>query len=235
MAPVVSFAAANGPWLLQIPHTPQYSGASFPGGIVFGPKSLVRRARLPRSPRRELLGQLPRYSRGAEIGVWRGDFSAVLLRTVRPSELHLIDPWQFETGNEYGGPKGRAWYAGSRAKSQEDMDAICDGVRRRFAEQIDAGVVRLHRASSADVAARMPPGSLDWAYIDGNHLYEYVRADLDGFARVVRPGGLLAGDDFAVSGWYQDGVQRAVIAFLGAGGGELLYVNHSQFLIRLPD
>ena len=29
----------------------------------------------------------------AEIGVWRGDFAAVLLEKLEPSALYLIDPW----------------------------------------------------------------------------------------------------------------------------------------------
>jgi hypothetical protein len=54
-----------------------------------------------RGGRRFLLGLLPRGSVGAEIGVWRGDFSAWILRTVRPARLHLIDPWAFRSGGEY--------------------------------------------------------------------------------------------------------------------------------------
>ena len=46
--------------------------------------------RLP--PREFLLHSLPRNSVGAEIGVWRGEFSADIVRRVRPRRLHLIDP-----------------------------------------------------------------------------------------------------------------------------------------------
>src|SRR2546427_8949634 len=54
-----------------------------------------------------LFRMLPRGSVGAEIGVWKGDFSKLLLRRVRPSELHLIDPWLHVTDASYSG----AWYS----------------------------------------------------------------------------------------------------------------------------
>lgn len=42
--------------------------------------------------RRWLLELLPRDSEGAEIGVWQGNFSALILSVVGPRRLHLIDP-----------------------------------------------------------------------------------------------------------------------------------------------
>ena len=48
----------------------------------------TRRARA----RAALLRRLPARSTGAEIGVWKGDFSALILDTVRPARLYLVDP-----------------------------------------------------------------------------------------------------------------------------------------------
>lgn len=41
-----------------------------------------------------------------------------------------------------------------------------------------------------------PSDSLDWVYIDGNHEYEHVIADLEVFYRKLKSGGILAGDDY---------------------------------------
>ncbi len=46
-------------------------------------------------------------------------------------------------------------------------------------------------------AARLfPPGSVDFAFIDGDHQYESVLADLRAWWPKVKPGGLLAGHDY---------------------------------------
>ena len=188
-------------------------------------RSLPARFRYTRE-RARLLARLPRGSVGAEIGVWKGDFSARLLDAVRPSRLHLIDPWRFEeTGYE------RAWYGGALAKSQADMDAIHDSVLLRFAAEIATGTVVVHRATSADAAASLADSSLDWAYIDGNHLYDFVRGDLEAFAPKLRTGGLLAGDDYGSQGWWEDGVRRAVDEFVPRDDFEPVLLG-SQFLLR---
>jgi hypothetical protein len=129
---------------------------------------------------------------GVEIGVWRGDFSSRVLSVVRPARLHLVDAWTFESDSDYEG----AWYGGAVAKSQAEMDWIYGSVLRRFAQQIEAGLVFVDRGPSAQIGMQFDDGYFDWVYIDGNHLYEYVKRDLEVFAAKVKPGGLLAGDDY---------------------------------------
>ena len=88
----------------------------------------LRQAR-HRRERARLLQKLPKGSVGVEIGVWAGDLSAAILRTVQPARLHLLDPWAFAAEEGYE----QAWYGGARAGSQEQMDAVYDGVNERFA------------------------------------------------------------------------------------------------------
>jgi hypothetical protein len=175
-----------------------------------------------------LVGSLPTGSTGAEIGVWTGDFSSRLLHAVRPAKLHLIDPWQFEESDEYSD----AWYGGAVARSQADMDRVHEGVRARFATELASGVVEIHRAPSTEAAASFADGSLDWVYIDGNHLYDHVLADLQAFGAKVRPGGLITGDDFGLAGWWDDGVTKAVLDYARSGAAELELVLHQQFVLR---
>ena len=173
---------------------------------------------------------LPRASVGAEIGVWRGDFSARILRTVRPAKLHLIDPWAFMGGEAYRD----AWYGGKLAADQGAMDSIHDGVARRFAREIAAGVVDVHRSTSAEASSRFPAAYFDWVYVDGNHLYEAVRADLELFDPKLKADGLLAGDDYGLPGWWDDGVTRAVDEFVAAAGYEVVALASNQFVLRKP-
>lgn len=188
----------------------------------------LRQAR-HRRERARLLRRLPKHSVGVEIGVWAGDLSAAILRAVRPVQLHLLDPWAFAPDERYE----QAWYGGARAGSQAEMDEVYKRVLQRFETEIADGAVVIHRSTSAEAAAGFEDASLDWVYVDGNHLYEYVRADLELFAPKVRPGGLLAGDDYGAAGWWDDGVRRAVDRFLvtQAGAYEPVLLR-DQFLLR---
>jgi methyltransferase family protein len=188
----------------------------------------LRQAR-HRRERTRLLRRLPKGSVGVEIGVWAGDLSAAILRAVRPVRLHLLDPWAFAPDESYE----QAWYGGARAGSQAEMDEVYKRVLQRFETEIADGAVVIHRSTSADAAVGFEDASLDWVYVDGNHLYEYVRTDLELFAPKLRPGGLLAGDDYGAAGWWDDGVRRAVDSFLltQAGAYEPVFLR-DQFLLR---
>jgi hypothetical protein len=177
--------------------------------------------------RAELLNLLPEGSVGAEIGVWRGDFSARLLSFVRPARLHLVDPWKFETSSSYDGAR----YGGAVAKNQAEMDSIYETVLRRFAQEAETGVVVVHRGRSAQIGMQFDDAYFDWVYIDGNHLYEYVKRDLEVFATKVKPGGLLTGDDYGVRGWWEDGVTRAVDDFVAGSTCKPVRLRR-QFVLR---
>jgi predicted O-methyltransferase YrrM len=164
-----------------------------------------------RRPRWTVASKLPKNGVGAEIGVFRGDFSAQLLKLARPERIHLIDPWQ---------------------NKLSDGDALHDGVCRRFAGEIQRGTVVVHRAPSAEVATTLEP--LDWVYVDGNHSYENVSADLTGYFSLLKPGGIIAGDDYGVDGCsWGDGVRQAVDEFVRLHGLQAAIVGQ-QFIIEKP-
>jgi hypothetical protein len=189
----------------------------------------LRQAR-HRQERARLLRRLPKHSVGVEIGVWAGDLSAAILRVVRPTRLHLLDPWAFAPDEGYE----QAWYGGARASGQAEMDEVYERVLQRFETEIADRVVVIHRSASAEAAAQFEDASLDWVYVDGNHLYDYVWADLELFAPKVKPGGLLAGDDYGAVGWWDDGVRRAVDHFLvtKAGAYEPVFLRDQFLLLR---
>jgi len=173
---------------------------------------------------------MPRRSVCAEIGVFAGDFSERILAVVDPVRLHLIDPWRYEVGPEYDG----AWYGGAKGRSQDDMDCVYDAVCHRFAAPVLSGTVAIHRACSADAAATFDDAYFDWVYIDGNHRYEFVKADLEEYAPKVKPGGFIAGDDYRVAGWWEDGVTRAVDEFIRSSQCQVISTAANQFILRKP-
>jgi hypothetical protein len=180
-----------------------------------------------RRQRWTVVGSLPKGGVGAEIGTWKGDFAAQLLRRTRPSRLYLIDPWEYRHDPGYE----RAMFGDRTPGGQEKMDAIHDDVQRRFEREIAAGTVVVRRARSTDAAAGLE--ALDWAYIDGDHTYEAVLADLNAFYPLVKAGGMLAGDDYGMVGWWEDGVRRAVDEFAAERTCELLVLGN-QFCITKP-
>lgn len=177
-----------------------------------------------RDYRNFLLRVLPQRSAGCEIGVWQGDFSSEIVRTVRPSRLLLIDPWSFQP--EFAD----SWYGGALMKTQAEMDAVYERVHTRFAERSE---VEILRGKTSDVENRIGTAEFDWVYIDGNHEYSHVRLDLEFAQRVVKPGGLIVGDDYDRSAPGEPSpVTRAVHDYLRTGGAEMLWVCRHQFCLR---
>lgn len=149
--------------------------------------------------RRMMLEMMPKGGVCAEIGVWDGGFSEVILEITQPRKLHLIDPWVFQpdfSNSAFG-----------RKANVDAMERRYEGVRRKFLN--DARVV-IHREMSHEALSAMEDGSLDWVYIDGNHNYEVVSGDLELCLRKVRPDGVIAGDDFLWTSAEDRPVRRAV-------------------------
>ena len=177
--------------------------------------------------RRAVLELLPPGGAGAEIGVFEGDFAAAILQAARPRRLVLIDPWRASHDPDQAG----ALYA---AESGRDMEAIHEGVRARFAAEIAAGRVEVVRGTVADAEGLIADGALDFASIDGDHREAGVAADLAFALRKVRPGGVIALDDYHLGGWWGDGVHRAAHAALGQHPGalEILGVPGGRLVLR---
>jgi hypothetical protein len=140
--------------------------ALWPLPATLGPEH-VRRARLFEN-RVALLEMLPRGGVAAEMGCHKGNFSAHILDVTAPRKLHLID---YEA-------------------------AFLAAVRERYAKEIEAGVVEVHHGDTVATVDALPPGSLDWAYIDGDHSYRGAKRDLAAALRAVRPDGWIGLNDY---------------------------------------
>jgi len=184
--------------------------------------SLIR-GRAPQAKRESFLRDLPKGGICAEIGVWRGDFAEQMLRIVQPKQLHLVDPWEFMPSEPL------RWYGGALAKSQANMDDIALAVQTRFR---DDPRVTIHRVSSmAFFSDRNEP--LDLVYIDGDHSFEAVYADLHGAWPLIRPGGILGGDDYHLVQKGRQAVREAADQF-SAEVGIRVVVNYGQFIFKKP-
>ena len=178
-----------------------------------------------------LLEMMPRHSVCAEVGVYWGVFSRAILGIVHPKMLHLVDPWTFQCDplfacTLYGGEKGR---------NQEHMDSIYHYVVKKFARKKN---VTIHRACSLECVNQFPDNYFDWIYLDGDHRYECVVEELRQFYYKIKPGGFVAGDDYArpKNNWTGDGVTRAVDQILRDGIYEIVVIRPEahQFVLRKP-
>ncbi len=158
--------------------------------------------------RRELLELMPKGKLSIEIGVWKGEFSEILLEGLQPSKLVLIDPWGVQDDPEDG-----VSLAGARSK--KDMDRIYESVKDKYRDEIALGKVSVIRDFSVPAMAQFKDESIGFAYVDGDHSYEGVKADLKAILPKMMTGGVIMLDDYHRKGWWKDGVMRAFHEFLG--------------------
>ena len=178
-------------------------------------------------PKRAAIDMVAENGVGAEIGVHLGEFSSVILSLAKPRKLHLIDPWQHVADPTYKW----ALYGGENV-TQADMDARYQLVLNRFAGEIAAGAVEVHRQRSVDAAPLINDGELDFIYLDGDHTYEAVSQDLKAFFPKIRTGGLIIGDDYHLRGWWKDDVVRAFNEFIAQSRSLVEFKLAGQIVVR---
>lgn len=176
--------------------------------------------------------RIPPNTVGIEIGVWKGDSSEKFLR--RASHLHLVDSWSvipYESSDEHGTYDNYldryARMVGSRdpADFQKFYDSIYAGVAQRF----DGQPVTIHRTNSRDFFAAFDQ-QVDWVYVDADHSFQGCLADLESSLKVVRPGGIIFGDDYT----NKPGVRRAVDTFCSQHDLKLNNFFGTQYEICIP-
>lgn len=174
--------------------------------------------------RRALYESLPPCQVACEIGVASGRNAEAIYQACDPRELHLIDLW----ANRQDVPR---WTDVTDAKHRKAL-AQC---QQRFADPIREGRIFLHQGRSVPILQAFSGHYFDFAYVDGDHTYQGTLADLKQCARVVHPGGFIAGHDYvnaATSKWAasgQYGVVEAVRDFTAKSDWELIAVTQEKF------
>jgi len=150
---------------------------------------------------REDFGRLFRklgLNKGVEVGVNTGTYSQMLCEKHPDIELFCIDTWQ-----RYPGRYRRA---------------------RRKLRPYNATLIQ---SDSMEALNRFEDDSLDFAYIDANHTFDYVMADIIFWSRKVRQFGIIACHDyFAIQ---DGGVVQAVDAYTFCHNIRPWYVTREVF------
>jgi hypothetical protein len=134
--------------------------------------------------RETLLNLFPKNSIGAEVGIFKGDFSQIILDTINPSQFYMIDPWE---GNIFSGDKN-----GENMSSISGEEYYIRNILPKFGFLPNTKILRNY----SDVIKLFPNDHLDWIYIDAEHHYEYVREDLYNCYDKVKKGGIISGHDY---------------------------------------
>jgi SAM-dependent methyltransferase len=143
-----------------------------------------------------MVSALPKGGVVAEIGTETGRFAARILALAQPLQLHLID---------------NDWSLFEPAP---------------LAAALASGRVVRHDGLSTVELAKFPDGTFDWIYIDADHAYASVAADLEIAKRKIKADGILALNDY--TRWtrkaYEYGVMPAVNEIILREGWRVLAV-----------
>jgi hypothetical protein len=134
----------------------------------------------------------------AEVGCYSGESTRIFLSRV--ARVIAVDPWTDYVENDTTrGPFPMT--------DMREVERLFDGLVAEY-----PGRITKQKGASRAIAATIPDASLDLVYIDANHDYEDVVADLQAWQPKVKPGGLIAGHDYDPQRF---GVIRAVRDVVG--------------------
>lgn len=156
---------------------------------------------------------------GAEIGVFAGRTSAMLLKR-EDLTLYMVDPWKaFVADNIVIADDEEQEKNLSKAKDSTEF-----AVNRRH-------VIRM---TSTIAAQCIDDKSLDFVFIDGDHSYLAVGADIAAWNVKLKDGGLLCGHDYANNEYiFGNEVKRAVDGYAKVHGIEVELGGDFTWFIRL--
>ena len=130
-----------------------------------------------------------------EVGCWKGR-ATLALADATPGRVFAVDHWR---GSD---PEHLAEIAAA------GPDSVYHAFLAAMGPRIQAGTVIPLRMAAVDAVRLFTHGSVDFVFIDASHAYADVQQDIAGYRALVRPGGILAGHDYAIR--QLPGVQQAV-------------------------
>jgi SAM-dependent methyltransferase len=160
---------------------------------------------------------------GVEIGVFLGQFTEYILKVAKPKKLYLVDPWGYDTSFPKNISKER--------RTEEQMDQLAKEVRRKFGKKKG---VKVCRQTSDEFFQSLPKDTkFDFVYIDGNHNYKNVLADLENAWEHLNPCGVIVVDDHNANiPYWGEPITLAVADFCQAKGIRHGNYPHNQCVIQ---
>ena len=152
----------------------------------------------PREFDKFLIQKFDKELEGIEIGVYRAEHAEYMLKVLPIKKLFLIDNY------EYYGCDFRVGY---------DMRNAKKIMKKRLKKYEDK--YKFIEESSDEAWKNFKSKRFDFIYVDGDHIYEQVKKDLENYYPLLKEGGLFGGDDFVNTfGRSKYGVIQAVMEFV---------------------
>ena len=146
----------------------------------------------------------------AEIGVFKGEFSRVILENSSPSELYLVDIFSGRMGS------------GDRDGNNMVYVNLDNEYKRLISEYSKVEEVKIIKSTSIDFLKKSEDNYFDIIYIDALHEYEPVKADIEYAFIKIKKGGFLCGHDYV---YKSPGVIKAVDDFCRNNNLEINYIT----------
>lgn len=140
------------------------------------------------------------YKIGCEIGVRRGDYSMILCDSIKGVKMYGVDSWTPYRMNDEGHIPSR--HASRKVQRTNYKRAV------KNLENYNYTIIKKY---STEAAQEIPDSSLDFVYIDANHIFDFVMEDIIVWGRKVREGGIISGHDYIRA--YKRHVMSAVDAY----------------------
>lgn len=142
---------------------------------------------------------------GAEIGVFKGECTNVILENSNVSKLYCIDNFSCTNGQTI-----KKWF-------------------QLYTHKVASRVVLLEGNSTDEQIIAQIEEPLDFVYIDGDHSYDGCKADLETYSVLLKPSGILMGHDYLG----REGVKQAVDEYALANGYSVrTYEDDSWKLVK---
>jgi len=134
----------------------------------------------------DLFAKTLKTYKGAEIGVFNGDYSTAILRCMPELTLYMVDSYKKYPDDVY--------------PDELNMPQAVHNARYNLVKVIEKelypGRAKILRKTSMSALSDVEDESLDFVFIDANHQFVNVYNDIVGWGRKVRPGGWISGHDF---------------------------------------
>ena len=134
---------------------------------------------------KKMIDKLPPNMVIAEIGSYAGHSTKLFLDNGSIDHMYCIDPWL-------------AGYDDTDGASYSDMTEVESEFDKRIMSEYD-NVTKVKKLS-VDAVSDFPDEFFDVVYIDGNHLYDAVIADINAYRPKVKKGGIISGHDYWTQG-----------------------------------
>jgi len=171
-------------------------------GIEVGSQYIVEIPNMGRDDLAKLFAEL-NFTKGVEIGVWRGEYSEILCKANPNLHLYSIDSWQLS----------------SYEKLEQEIalnapQSYFDGKYKEAVQRLSRYNCTIVKKDSMPALADFEDESLDFVYIDANHDFVSFTNDLHYWLKKIRPGGIISGHDYAYFSYKKfNHVKRALIPY----------------------